>query len=200
MAPHLALRPEQNLQIRKFVVEMRAKKPIVLVDTYYNHRGEALCPSATGLSHHISPRGELEPCPVIQFAAENIRDKASIYDLCTQSEFLRDYRETIAKATRGCVVLERPDLLKELVLRNQARDSTSRGTALAELDRMEPRSSQYMPGHEIPEKHWMYRWSKKLFFDDFGAYRDFKGLAPEGEKNIDPKDAVAHNASVTNDK
>ncbi len=51
----LCLTPEQQVQIRQFVVEMRVKKPIVLVDAYYQYDGQALCPAATGISHHISP-------------------------------------------------------------------------------------------------------------------------------------------------
>ena len=35
---------------------------------------------------------------------------------------------------------------------------------------MVPRPSQFTPGAEIPEKHWMYRIAKKFFFNDFGVY------------------------------
>jgi hypothetical protein len=42
---------------------------------------------------------------------------------------------------------------------------------MAELDAMEPRFSQWLPGEEIPEQHWMYRWAKKYWFNDFGAYK-----------------------------
>ena len=89
-----------------------------------------------------------------------------------QSAFLRDFRDLSAKATRGCVVLERPDLVKDLVLKHGARDTTVRGTAMAELEAMQPRFSQWLPGEEIPESHWMYRWAKKYWFNDFGAYRN----------------------------
>jgi hypothetical protein len=86
------------------------------------------------------------------------------------SAFLRDFRETAAKATQGCVVLERPDLVRELVMRHGARDTTQRATALAEIDAMRPRHSQHQPGHEIPEDHWAYRFAKKHWFFGFGAY------------------------------
>ncbi|MBI5385636.1 MAG: radical SAM protein [Verrucomicrobia bacterium] len=170
MCSDLALTPEQQLRARRFVVEMRAKLPIAIVDAYYDHDGRALCPMATGISHHVSPRGEIEPCPVIQFAKENIRDGASIYSVMRNSEFLKDFRRVAAQATRGCVVLERADLIRDLVRKHGARDSTIRQTAMAELDQMQPRFSQWLPGHEVPEKHWMYRWAKRLFFHDFGAY------------------------------
>ena len=170
----LCLTPEQQLKVRKFVVDMRVKKPIVLIDAYYQHDGQALCPLATGISHHISPWGDIEPCPIIQFAKENIRDKRHIRDVFTQSAFLKDFRETITATTRGCVVLERPDLVKEIVLRHSAPDGTARKTAMAELEAMRPRPSQASQVELVPEKSLVYRLAKKWFFQDFGAYAQLK--------------------------
>ena len=175
----LALRPDQLVRTRKFVVEMRAKKAIAIIDAYYDSKGQALCPMSTGISHHINPAGEIEPCPIIQFATENIRDKRGVYAAMRDSDFLKDFRELSAHHTRGCVVLERPDLVKALVNKHNARDTTLRGTAMAELDAMTPRFSQWLPGEEVPEKHWMYRIAKKYWFSDFGAYRAINGGAEE---------------------
>ena len=166
----LALRPEQLVEVRRFVTDMRAKVPIGIVDAYYDHRGQALCPMSTGVSHHVGPRGDIEPCPIIQFATETIRDPRGIYATMRDSTFLKDFRELSAQHTRGCVVLERPDLVKELVVKHGARDTTMRGTAMQELEEMTPRFSQWLPGEEIPEKHWMYRLAKKYWFNDFNAY------------------------------
>ena len=167
----LALTPEQAVRVRKFVTTMRAKLPIAIIDAYYDGEGRALCPMATGISHHIAPSGAVEPCPIIQFATDNISD-GSIYETLTQSEFLKDFRETTAKHTRGCVVLERPDLVKSLVEKHGAKDTTIRKTAMAELESMEPRGSQYLAeGEEIPEKSWLYRLAKRFFYSDFGTYK-----------------------------
>ncbi|HYT95146.1 MAG TPA: radical SAM/SPASM domain-containing protein, partial [Gemmataceae bacterium] len=136
--PQLCLTPEQQLQARKFVVEMRAKKPIIIIDAYYDGEGRALCPAATGITHHINPWGDIEPCPIVQFTRESIHSSAedgrSLRDKFLQSEFLRDFRDVARSTTRGCIVLERPDLLKALVEKHGARDSTARHTALAELE------------------------------------------------------------------
>jgi MoaA/NifB/PqqE/SkfB family radical SAM enzyme len=168
--PQLALTPEQVLTVRRFIVKMRARLPIAIVDAYWDDRGEALCPMATGVSHHIGPGGHIEPCPVIQFATNTVRDGASVYDTMTQSPFLRDFREAAASATRGCIVLERPDIVKALVEKHGAKDSTQRGTAMAEFEAMSPRRSQHHPGQEVPEEHWAYRFAKKHWFFGFGAY------------------------------
>jgi MoaA/NifB/PqqE/SkfB family radical SAM enzyme len=174
MHPELALTPAQQLRARRFVVEMRAKKPIGIIDAYYDDRGQALCPAATGFTHHISPWGDIEPCPIVQFAKESIHEERHLRETFQHSSFLREFRELAASTTRGCIVLERPDLLKNLVEKHGARDTTARQTALAELESMDSRPSQFAPGVEIPEKSWVYRWIKRHFFNDFGAYRDFK--------------------------
>ena len=169
--PQLALTPEQGLQLRRFVLDMRNRKPIGIVDAYYDDRGEALCPAATGISHHISPFGDVEPCPVVQFANESIHDnRGDLFKTMTESPLLEDFRRTAAGATRGCIVLERPDLLKQVVERNGARDTTLRQRAMPELEQMESRPSQYNPGNEFPEENWAYRFAKKHWFFGFGAY------------------------------
>jgi MoaA/NifB/PqqE/SkfB family radical SAM enzyme len=171
----LCLSPEEQLRVRKFVVEMRARKPIIIVDAYHDGEGQALCPAATGITHHINPWGDVEPCPIVQFTRESIHsseeDPRPLRDKFLQSAFLRDFRELAASTTRGCIVLERPDLLKELVERHGARDSTARGTALEELAAMTPRTSQYNPEAAVPERNWLYRLAKRYWFSDFGVYR-----------------------------
>jgi len=170
-APSLALSREQVRAIRRFVVETRNTKPIAFVDAYWDDEGRALCPAATGISHHISPWGDVEPCPIVQFANEKIGDNdGDLFKTMTESRLLADFRATAAKATRGCIVLERPDLLKQVVERNGAHDTTARKQAMAELEALRSLHSQHDPGHEIPEKHWLYRFAKKHWFFGFGAY------------------------------
>ncbi len=188
--PDLCLTPDQALRARKFVVEMRVKKPIVIIDAYHDGEGKALCPAANGISHHINPWGDIEPCPIVQFSKESIHDSPAqqgcnadergvgeraadprpLKQKFLQSAFLADFRKLAANTTRGCIVLERPDLLKKLVEAHGAKDATARQTALAELAAMTPRTSQYNPTAEIPEKNVFYRIAKRLFFNDFGVY------------------------------
>jgi hypothetical protein len=167
----LALRPEQVLGVRRFAMEVRNTKAIGVVDAYWDDRGRALCPAATGVSHHIGPWGDIEPCPVIQFAGENIRDNGGdLFKSVTGSSFLQDFRRTAASTTRGCIVLERPDLLRNVIGRQGARDTTARQAATVELEAMQPLHSQHSPGQELPEQSWLYRLSKKYWFCGFGAY------------------------------
>ena len=183
--PDLALTPEQQRVARQFVVDMRCKKPIIFIDAYYDADGHALCPAATGFTHHINPWGDVEPCPIIQFAKESIHDERPLDQVFNESDYLRDFRKTAAEHTRGCIVLERPDLIESLADRHGAKDSTARKKALEELRAASAHSSQYAPGMEpIPEKSWAYRLAKKFAYHDYGVYDEhFKA-----ENWIDPDD------------
>ena len=112
---------------------------------------------------------------MIQFATDSVDDDRPLQDVFNGSAFLREFREMAAEHTRGCVVLERPDLLVDLAERYDARDTTVRKAAVAELQALQPRASQYSPGDEIPERNWVYWLLKKYCFNDFGTYgRHFK--------------------------
>ena len=169
-SPDLCLTPQEQHRIRKFVVDMRVKKPIIFVDAYYDHDGQALCPAATGITHHINPWGGIEPCPIIQFTRDSIHDQSKTLAQKLDSEFLKDFRELARDTTRGCIVLERPDLLKQLVEKHSAEDGTVRKTASEELAAMQVRPSQYNPAAAVPERSWAYRIAKRHFFNDFHAY------------------------------
>ena len=152
--PELALTPEQQLQCRKFVVEMRAKKPIIIIDAYYDGEGRALCPAATGFTHHISPWGDIEPCPIIQFAKESIYDERPLAEVFQQSAFLRDFRETAAQHTRGCIVLERPDLLEQLVDRHGAQTRPPAMPPGANWTRWKSAPASTTPARKSPRSRW----------------------------------------------
>jgi len=168
--PELALNADEIYRLRKFMVDIRSRVPLMIVDSYWDHQGQALCPAATGIGHHISPAGYIEPCPPIQFAKENIKGEKSLYDMFNDSEFLATFRETITKTTRGCILMDNPEILLKLVSESQAIDSSGRNRAKAELGAMICRQSHHLPDREVPETFWPYRIAKKYWFFGFGAY------------------------------
>ena len=169
-APELALTAEQIRTLRQFVVDSRCHAPLVIVDAYWDDLGRALCPAAVGISHHINPWGDVEPCPPIQFAVDNIGNGSDLAARLRRSVFLPRFREFARNATRGCVLLDCPQRLNGFLRDCQARDSSGRSTAYAELTAMEKRPGHHQPGEEIPEKHWFYRFAKRHWFFGFGAY------------------------------
>lgn len=198
--PALSLSSEQQRRVRQFVVDIRATKPIIVIDAYHDDAGNALCPAATGFTHHVGPWGDIEPCPVIQLATDSIHDDRPLKETFNESAFLRDFREGVAANTRGCVIMERPDLLLELAEKHGARDTTARKSVVKELESTLPRRSQYQPGDEIPERSLVYRWAKKYAFNDFGAYgKNFHAdnwLDPDQTNSGEGNDAPSESNSL----
>lgn len=168
--PELALDPNQIVDLRRFIVDIRKTAPLMVVDAYWDDKGNALCPAAVGMANHITPDGWIEPCPPLQFAKENIGDGTGLFDIFNQSEFLARFRRMSCDTTRGCIIMEHPDKLAEFVKAEDAVDSSGRNTFVEELCAMCPSGSHHQPGMEIPERSWAYRFAKKNWFFGFGAY------------------------------
>lgn len=168
--PELALTPQQVLQLRRFIVDSRPRAPLMIVDAYWDAEGNALCPAAVGMAHHIGPGGDIEPCPPIQFARDNIHDGRPLADVFRDDSFLRAFREFAGNAGRGCVLMESPEALTAFLRSQNARDSSGRGSGYAELAAMQSRTCHHIPGAEIPERCPGYRFAKKHWFFGFGAY------------------------------
>ncbi len=157
--------------LRRFIVEQRRDAPLFIIETYWDDRGRALCPGATGLSHHIAPSGGVEFCPPLQMAREFIDPRGSnLAEIMKNSEFLAGLRRMTAESSRGCILLEDPERLVAFLETHEAIDTTSRGTVLDELRRMAPAAGHNMPGNEIAEQNPFFRFLKKHYFFGFGAY------------------------------
>ena len=112
-------------KLRQFMVDARSQFDIAIIDAYWDQNGNGLCPAATGLSHHINASGYVEPCPVIQFAAENVKDKP-LEKIYSESAFLKTLRQDIPHKTTGCIVMEDPNWLVDVAEQHKATDSSGR--------------------------------------------------------------------------
>jgi MoaA/NifB/PqqE/SkfB family radical SAM enzyme len=169
-APQFCVGREQMIRLRRRLLALRRKHPILLIDTYWNAEGEAVCPAALGLGFHVGPRGGIEPCPPLGLACQTIRDNQhDLFRTINESRFLRDFQEFVRRRTRGCVILEHPQALAEFLRDSGAADQTGRDQ-IAELAAATPRSSHHLPGEEIPEDFWLYRLLKKQLFFGMGGY------------------------------
>lgn len=168
-APELALEADAIARVRRFLMEARRRKPILIIDSYWDTDGRAICPAAMGVSHHVGPGGDIEPCPVVQFARDSIGDGRGVPQRIAGSSFLAAARRRLAAAGGGCILLRDPAGLLDFVTAAGAVDSSGRGTARDELRGMLPR-----PDHRtdppIPERHWLYRRIKRSLFFGMGAY------------------------------
>lgn len=168
--PELALTAEQIAALRRFIVDSRDWAPLLVVDAYWDHAGQALCPAAVGMAHHIGPGGDVEPCPPLQFAADNIHDSRPVAELFRDSAFLKAFRDFSRTTTRGCVIMDHPERLRSFLVAQAARDTSGRGTGLQELAAMQPHPSHGTPAAVIPERNVWFRLAKKYWFFGFGAY------------------------------
>lgn len=169
-SPQFCASREQLLALRRRILAMRRRHPILLIDTYWNAAGEAVCPAAAGLGYHIGPKGSIEPCPPLSVACETIRDRAGdLAQTIGESRLLAGFERFVHDRTRGCVILERPQELAAFLREQSAQDYSGRDL-LAELEAMQPRTSHHLPGEEIPEDYWLYRFLKKQMFFGMGAY------------------------------
>lgn len=167
-AVELALEKEEIQKLRQFMVDARSEFDIAIIDAYWDQDGNGLCPAASGLSHHINASGFIEPCPVIQFATDNVSDKP-LENIYKESFFLDEIKKEIPKKTSGCIIMEDPEWLVALVEKYDAEDTSGRGNELERLKAM-PKVPSHGSGIPVPEKGWIYRFAKKRAFFGLGAY------------------------------
>ena len=169
--PENALDREQVVALRKFIVEQRRNAPLQVIDAYWDDKGNALCPAAIGLSHHISPAGAVEFCPPLQMSKDFVDNNGSnLKEIFNDSTFLADLRKLTAENSRGCIILENPELMTDFLIKRNAIDTTSRETVLEEFKKMTCLAGHDTKGDEIPEQNPFYRLMKKKYFFGFGAY------------------------------
>lgn len=168
--PEYCVKKEQLIWMRKRLLELRRKHPIFVIDTYWTASGEAFCPAAMGLGYHIGPRGSIEICPALSFAKERVQDNnGDLHKTFNESQFLRGFTTFVKERTKGCVILEKPQELHDYIKNAGAVDFSGRGTAFQELNSITPRNSHHLPGDEIPEDYWVYKFLKNQVFFGMAA-------------------------------
>ena len=170
-----SVKPEMILELRRRLLRLRRKMPIVLIDTYWDEKGFAICPASRGMAFVIGPAGSIEPCPPLNVTKEWISDNdGNFYETMNSSDFLLRFREFVGEKydgerSQGCVIIDHPHELAEFFRSERVIDVSGRNF-LEELSRREPLASHYLPGQEIPEDYWVYRLMKKMLFFGMGAY------------------------------
>ncbi len=164
----LALDKDEIERLRRFMVEGRKRFSIVIVDSYWDGSGEPFCPAAEGLSHHINPYGDIEPCPVVQFATDNINN-GKLTNIYEDSKFLREFRLAINEKTKGCILMEDPEWLIEFAEKQNAKNTSNREDLILQL-KQQPIVCSHGSCEKIREKNILYRIAKKGAFGGLGAY------------------------------
>jgi MoaA/NifB/PqqE/SkfB family radical SAM enzyme len=169
------LPPQTVIDFRKKLLALRRKMPIIIIDTYWDAKGYAVCPASKGMAFVIGAGGSIEPCPPLNVAADFITDNGGdFYKTMNESPFLRHVRQRIEAAysgtqSQGCMILDEPKELAKLFREEKVTDVSGRDL-ITELETRTAKPSHYLPGSEIPENYWVYRILKKLLFFGMGAY------------------------------
>jgi MoaA/NifB/PqqE/SkfB family radical SAM enzyme len=106
--PDWVLDEATRTSFRERILEFRRSKPIVLSQFPDDEYGkENRCSGAGRVSLHINSQGDVEPCPFVSIARENIRHGGLI--AACQSPFLRAIREQpklLQRQHYGCSLFE----------------------------------------------------------------------------------------------
>ncbi|MCR5380425.1 MAG: radical SAM protein [Lentisphaeria bacterium] len=168
--PERALDAEQIVSLRRFIVEQRRTAKLMIIDAYWDADGNAVCPGAMGLSHHIAPNGAVEFCPIVQSTGDYLNEDASnLEEIFQKNPYLKQLRHFSVQNGRNCLPMEAPHELKAFLSEQKASDSSNRNY-LQELAAAAPLPCHHVPGQELPEKSLAYRWGKRHYFFGFGAY------------------------------
>ncbi len=112
----LVMNGEQRSKFRRRVLELRGKKPIVLVhfpDDEYGKDGR--CSAAGKTSIHINSQGDVEPCPFVNIAVDNVRREGLVSAFV--SPFLKKIREHPQLLTRegfACALFDHREQVEKL--------------------------------------------------------------------------------------
>jgi MoaA/NifB/PqqE/SkfB family radical SAM enzyme len=164
----LALSATEIERLRRFIVDGRKRFPMVIIDAYWDADGKPFCPAAEGLSHHINPFGQIEPCPVIQYSCGTLGSE-NLKITYENSGFLRDLKDGIHARTQGCILMENPAWIADLAAGHNALNTSGRPAMDEQL-----RSGCLVCSHGscvvIPERSFLYRIAKRRAFFGLGAY------------------------------
>ncbi|MGL4943713.1 MAG: radical SAM/SPASM domain-containing protein [Thermoguttaceae bacterium] len=176
-SPELCLSAEQLVTLRTRLLALRRRMPIVLIDTYWDAEGRAVCPASRGMGYHIGPSGSIEPCPPLACCRETVYDNGGdIAKTIRDSTFLPAFgefvRERFSSERQGCVILSHPKELAAFFRQHSATDTSGRDL-ISELEHADTHPSHdqsAVAGGEIAEDFWFYRILKRTLFLGMGAY------------------------------
>lgn len=126
--------PAQREQVRKGVIDLRKKYPIVLIDFHNDSPVIGGCMSAGKRYVHINAKGDVEPCVFVHFASDNVKNKSLKEAL--NSTFMKNLRAEISQNSnllKPCLIVDKTEVIKKAV-RETGSKSTLAGAELIFTD------------------------------------------------------------------
>lgn len=121
----LVLKQEERIKLRAKILERQKNKKIILFHLPEDeHALKGKCLSAGSGFMHINSQGYAEPCPFVNYASENIRQK-DFKDILS-SPFLKAIREKESSLTAdslGCGLFENLEEVKKIAIQHNAKNT-----------------------------------------------------------------------------
>jgi len=123
--------PEQRSYLREKVVEFRNTRPIVVADFWNDGPLVGGCIGGGRKYFHVNSRGDIEPCVFCHFAVDNIRT-TRIKDALMSRLFttMRERQKDNKNLLTPCMLIDKPDIVREAVLASGARPTHKGAEAL----------------------------------------------------------------------
>ncbi len=121
--PGLMSTPEQRESVRRALVRWAGSRPILAGDFMTDGSCLGGCLAANRLCH-VAADGAVQPCPHVQFATMNVRERTLEEVFC--SDFfrrIRDMQPCDRNLLRPCMIIDHPAVLRTLVERSGAEPS-----------------------------------------------------------------------------
>ena len=120
----LVASPAQRSYMLKRVREIRAKRPLFILDFCNDSNYVNGCIAGGRRYLHINAHGDMEPCAFIQYACENIHEKPLLEALKNPLfKAFRDHQPCNTNMFRSCPMFDNPELLMEMVNQSGAKST-----------------------------------------------------------------------------
>ncbi|MGA1865354.1 MAG: radical SAM protein [bacterium] len=146
--------PNERKILRERIINLRRRHPILLVDFWHDGKITHGCMAGGRKYLHINANGDVEPCVFTHFAVDNINEKSLIEVL--QSPFFNEIRSRVGEEKnllRPCMIIDKPEVLRETVKKHQAYPTSARAFTLLEefKEHLDTYSSAYK---KIADEIW----------------------------------------------
>ena len=113
--------PQQRDQLRAWIAEVRATRPILVADFWNDGPVVGGCISGGRKYFHINAQGDVEPCVFCHFALHNIKD-TSLKEALNSPLFqaIRLEQPIHENLLRPCLLVDQPELGRRLALETGA--------------------------------------------------------------------------------
>ncbi|MBI4319566.1 MAG: radical SAM protein [Chloroflexi bacterium] len=195
--------PEQRMQLRVWINEIRKVKPMLIGDFWNDGPLSEGCLSAGRRYLHINNKGDVEPCVFAHFAVDNLHSTSLKEALA--SDFFTAWRQASpfgANLLRPCPIIDHPQVLRKLVKKFGAypthEGAESIITDLAEsMDRYAARLKEVSDPVWDAEYQWAAvlhnnpRYAKRLCAPENGGVSRPDEIVVDGEPCVPPLTGVA---------